>query len=203
MIGTNITRSLRVMGTVLLFLREPWETHRKQKTEGKGTDVQRVFWTCGEGAFNKEYSCIFSVCWQCSSISSFFFCSTSRQAGKKTQMLLSLAVQPCKTMQNLVWEPSPQPHPLTAINPKPISYHVTGTEMVQPSWGNMDESFLLAVIVAVNFVCNFQQSAGRCMRMNYWFSLAFWLEQVCSLFPSNSLYIHGNKYKHQFNSSLS
>lgn len=66
--------------------------------------------------------------------------------------------------------------------------------MVHASWGNLVESFLLAV--------SFQRSAGRCMRMNYWFSLAFWLEQVCDLFPSNSFHLRGNKYKHQSNLSL-
>lgn len=74
--------------------------------------------------------------------------------------------------------------------------------MVHASWGNMVESFLLAVRLTVNFVCNCQRSAGRCMRMNYWFSLAFWLEQVCDLFPSNSFHLCGNKYKHQSNLSF-
>lgn len=80
---------------------------------------------------------------------------------------------------------------------------VIGTKTVlSPLKGTLVKSFLLTVRVAVKFVHNCQQSAGRCMRMNYWFSLVFWLERVCSLFPSNSFHLPGNKCKHQFNLSL-
>lgn len=64
------------------------------------------------------------------------------------------------------------------------------------------ESFLSAVRLAVNFVCIASQGQEDTGKWIIDFHLPLIGEQVCSLFPSNSFHLHGDKYKHSFNLSL-
>lgn len=59
-----------------------------------------------------------------------------------------------------------------------------------------------AVKLAVNFVCIASQGQEDIGRWIIDFHLPLIGEQVCSLFPSNSFHLHGNKYKHPFNLSV-